>query len=263
MKKDLDLENLKEIKETTINALRKRVNETLYNGKAEFTKEASFDEVKKAAEQLVDEGERHIDDTWDTCTREILQNRISENRGHGKVPTYGDIRNILAIGKKLDPRWGEEPRVNKKWICKSENCQNVSMSGFKYCVSCRKKLRELDQRTIEVEMPDGSIWGLRELDQRTIEVEMPDGSIWGVPVKEVLMNRTLHYSEREEFEEDSEEWIEEMKISDDEILEWAEGNMDWDDVSDKAIKIKDPPALTLRMMREGWMNGEKRITGEL
>lgn len=78
---------------------------------------------------------------------------------------------------------------------------------------------------------------------RCIRVTMPDGSRWDVPVSIVQDSYIDHYGDEHE-------------PDDDEILEWAEWEMNWADVEEHALRVKhgcDPD------YQDGWVNGEKCI----
>lgn len=81
---------------------------------------------------------------------------------------------------------------------------------------------------------------------------MPDGSKWDVPAEIVAKDRATYYKEdgyQEEFDY--------TMSSDFELQDWAAGNMNWDDVSEFAVKadVEQPPV----DFQEGWVNGEKEV----
>ena len=84
---------------------------------------------------------------------------------------------------------------------------------------------------------------------------MPDGSKWDVPAKLVADSRAKHYdsdpdsSYKEEFEY--------TMGSDYELKDWATGNMNWDEVEHKAVRVKEVEEEV--DFQEGWLNGEKEV----
>jgi hypothetical protein len=99
-----------------------------------------------------------------------------------------------------------------------------------------------------------------EAMKQSIQIEMPHGEIWDVPVMAVARDRATHFAD--EYDGDVERSLREetlplFEYSDYEILSWAENNMNWFDVKEFAVKIKDVPPLTERDFQEGWTNGNK------
>jgi len=87
---------------------------------------------------------------------------------------------------------------------------------------------------------------------------MPDGSKWDVPADIIAENRAKYYEEKE----GSDAYCEEFKIAMEEkegleIIDWAAGNMNWDDVKHLAMRVEDAAECDFQ---EGWVNGEKEIT---
>lgn len=83
---------------------------------------------------------------------------------------------------------------------------------------------------------------------------MPDGSKWAVPVKVIAESRAAYYAK--DFGGDIEKSIsndtEPLFESDEyEIEDWAQNNMNWDDVVGRAACIKPPEC----DYQEGWING--------
>ena len=90
-----------------------------------------------------------------------------------------------------------------------------------------------------------------------IKVTMPDGSQWSVPADVVAADRAKHYAEKDGTGEEGYRQEYELAMRDNaELLDWAENNMDWDDVAPYARQV-DWPGVDYY---DGWMNGEKEIT---
>lgn len=83
---------------------------------------------------------------------------------------------------------------------------------------------------------------------------MPDGSIWGVPAELVAQDRADYYGDKEGEESRKEEYANTL-ADDSELLDWAENNMNWNDVAHAAILIC-PGSVDFQ---EGWVNGHKRV----
>lgn len=94
------------------------------------------------------------------------------------------------------------------------------------------------------------------------EVTMPDGSLWGVPLEVIALNRADSYAH--EFDGDAERSLNEdtmplFREDPSEVSDWAQNNMDWKDVSDKAVLIKSGDAVD---HQEGWVNGRSKVVFE-
>jgi len=72
-----------------------------------------------------------------------------------------------------------------------------------------------------------------------LKIKFPNGDTFLVPVEVVAEQRTKYYSELDGFEKGSKEWEDEFKQSmrEDEILDWVQNNMDWEDVEKSATKV--------------------------
>ncbi len=97
------------------------------------------------------------------------------------------------------------------------------------------------------------------MKQRLI-VEMPDGTRWGVPVMAIARNRAKEYAS--EFDGDIERSLAEDTIplfeSDEfEIIDWAQNNMNWDDVKAEAGRMAH--STVEPDYQEGWVNGPKEL----
>lgn len=92
-------------------------------------------------------------------------------------------------------------------------------------------------------------------------VEMEDGRRYAVPVRAIANHRAEFYrgAFADSLEESMSRDTEPLFASDDsEIMEWAAGDMDWNDVESGAIQVADaqrPPA----NKQDGWVNGPKLL----
>jgi hypothetical protein len=89
---------------------------------------------------------------------------------------------------------------------------------------------------------------------KVICVTMPDGSHWAVPAKIVAHQRATYYAQK------GDSYHEEYGYTmsqDDELLDWAANNMNWDDVRGDAwpLPARDKPV----DYQEGWANGDKQV----
>lgn len=82
-------------------------------------------------------------------------------------------------------------------------------------------------------------------------VTMPDGSKWSVSVQHIALHRANYYAEADLLNEDLKATVELFESDEFEIEDWANNNMDWDDVKDVAKCIK-PAEVDYQ---EGWVNG--------
>ena len=91
-----------------------------------------------------------------------------------------------------------------------------------------------------------------------IRVTMRDGSLWDVPALVVAENRAKYYAARDEDTTYEEELS--YTLSDHyELMDWAANNMNWEDVAELAVKVKDPAPLTQDDFQNGWVNGPKQV----
>lgn len=94
-------------------------------------------------------------------------------------------------------------------------------------------------------------------------VDMADGSRWAIPVNVIALDRARHYIS--EFEDNlqrslSEDTVPLFNESPDSIADWAQNNMNWDEVVGSAVCIKQPGPPDYQ---DGWVNGAwELITGE-
>lgn len=92
---------------------------------------------------------------------------------------------------------------------------------------------------------------------RIYAVHMGDGSIWGVPAQVIADNRAKYYADCDPnttYQAEFDAMIEWFDSKDYEFQDWAQNNMNWDDVKEYAFLIKrDVPELDFQ---DGWVNGE-------
>ena len=96
----------------------------------------------------------------------------------------------------------------------------------------------------------------------TLRVEMPNGDKYDVPVAVIARDRASYYAG--EFGGGIEQSLAEDTLplftaTPFEIQDWAANNMDWRDVEKAAVRVLQRPALSLKDLQEGWVNGEKEI----
>lgn len=88
---------------------------------------------------------------------------------------------------------------------------------------------------------------------------MSDGSRWGVPVEIIARDRAKAYAS--EFGDDIERSLAEDTVplfteSEFEIIDWAQNNMNWDDVKQHAGRMAHSSEPDYQ---EGWVNGDKEL----
>lgn len=90
-----------------------------------------------------------------------------------------------------------------------------------------------------------------------IRVTMSDSSKWDVAATVVADNRAEYYADKEGGGLD--QYNEEFKYAmenDDELIDWATGNMDWDDVRKLAKRVTTAAELDFNAE---WINGDKEV----
>lgn len=98
----------------------------------------------------------------------------------------------------------------------------------------------------------------KRLIDKELHVTMPDNSVWAIPVDVIARNRAAEYAH--EFYGDVEESLIEdtipLFIADEYGIEdWAENNMNWDEIKEHA-RMVSPPDVNYT---DGWCNGAKDI----
>ncbi len=96
---------------------------------------------------------------------------------------------------------------------------------------------------------------------KKLRVTMPNGSKWDVPADLIATNRAQYYAKLDsegDLIEEKKVFKEELKYAlsdDDELLDWAAGNMNWKDVAYYAVEVqKANPDF-----QEGWVSGETEV----
>lgn len=95
-----------------------------------------------------------------------------------------------------------------------------------------------------------------------LSVIQKDGSLWGVPVDAIALDRATHYAN--EFDGNVQRSLNEDTLplfaaEPYEIQDWAVNQMNWSDFGEKAIKLKDAPALTKDDFQYAWMENDKKF----
>lgn len=96
----------------------------------------------------------------------------------------------------------------------------------------------------------------------SLEVKMSDTETWYVPISLIAENRAKYYAELDssrgdgDYKEVLQKEYQYAIGDDDELLDWAANNMDWDDVEREAFKVTITPKIDYQKQ---WVNGKKRI----
>lgn len=97
--------------------------------------------------------------------------------------------------------------------------------------------------------------------KRLYIVTMSNGDQYGVPAEVIADNYAKYYEScGEDYKENFDAMIHWFDTNDFEFADWAKNNMDWSDVSDKAVLIGN--AEQKIDFEDGWMNGEYRYYRE-
>lgn len=100
------------------------------------------------------------------------------------------------------------------------------------------------------------------IENKFLKVTMPDRSKWKIPIRVIIVDRARYYlKEFKSLEESLEDTLEVFEDDAYEVEDWASNNMDWTDVENYAIRIKDT-GMSSEDFQEGWVNGEKEIIEE-
>lgn len=96
-----------------------------------------------------------------------------------------------------------------------------------------------------------------DINTAKLNVKMPDGSLWQVPVKCIAEHCAAFYADDRKIplEQSLRKTHELFSSCPDEIEDWAENNMNWSDVADRAVMISAGST----DYDDGWCNGEKEI----
>ena len=84
--------------------------------------------------------------------------------------------------------------------------------------------------------------------ERYFFITMPDGSEWAVPVSVIAAHRSATVTVREVDPDDTAELFED----DEQIADWAQNDMNWDEVKAHAKQVKEPQPPDYA---DGWVNG--------
>lgn len=94
---------------------------------------------------------------------------------------------------------------------------------------------------------------------RILQVTMPDGSVWAIPAELVAEPRAAYYAGHDARHSGANYdtvYARELRTGADNLIDWAQNSMNWEDVQDSATMVSGPPAVDYQ---EGWVNGEMRI----
>lgn len=100
---------------------------------------------------------------------------------------------------------------------------------------------------------------IKRLIDKELHATMPDGSVWAIDVDFIAGNRAQYYASTGEFESLEQSLDEDtipLFLSDEYSIEdWAENNLNWDEVKEFA-RMVSPPDVNYQ---DGWINGDKEI----
>ena len=94
------------------------------------------------------------------------------------------------------------------------------------------------------------------MSEKYIRVEMPDLTKWDVPASIVARSYATYYAEADK-ETPFDAYLAYVLEDDDELIDWADNNMNWSDVAAHAVRVETLPPL--RDYQDGWVNGEKDV----
>lgn len=92
--------------------------------------------------------------------------------------------------------------------------------------------------------------------EKFLRVTMPDGSEWDVPAHVIADDRARYYAESDPHTTYQEAYDETISDPSD-LIEWAEGDMNWSDVVAHAVKVETQARAV--DYQDGWVNGDKRV----
>jgi len=89
---------------------------------------------------------------------------------------------------------------------------------------------------------------------KVLRIAMPNGTKWDVPASVIAENKARWYAEAKgsNYQDKYDDTI----VSEDKIIDWAENNMNWEDVERVATKVEVPITVDYQ---DGWVNGEKKV----
>ena len=87
-------------------------------------------------------------------------------------------------------------------------------------------------------------------------ITMSDGSEWGVPAETIARNRADYYEDIEPgcWQYEYDEMMVWFDTANRRFAEWAQTCMDWDDVKEYAVCLKEMNPVV--DFQDGWFNGE-------
>lgn len=94
---------------------------------------------------------------------------------------------------------------------------------------------------------------MEQKTSRTITITFPNREEYILPAYIVANHRTEFYAEKENFEKGSRTWHLEFDLfmkDTEELIDWLENNMDWEDVEMYATKIETPKLPLAEMWHE-------------
>jgi hypothetical protein len=91
------------------------------------------------------------------------------------------------------------------------------------------------------------------MSNKVLRVEMSDGSLWDIPIDFIANNMANYYSRNNpnKFDEEYQKAIDDNS----KLIEHAENNMNWSDVS-RIAKLHKTGSIDYQ---DGWVNGKKQI----
>jgi hypothetical protein len=78
--------------------------------------------------------------------------------------------------------------------------------------------------------------------KKFIKIRFSNGEVYEIPAEVIALERTNYYTTADGVAKDSAEWFEEYKFSLEdnyELEDWLTNNMNWSDIKDQAVLIKD------------------------
>ena len=77
------------------------------------------------------------------------------------------------------------------------------------------------------------------MSKKIIRIDFPNGESYEVPAKVIATSRTNYYAKKDNINPNSVDWYEEYdrSMKPDELIDWIQNNMIWDDIKDHAILL--------------------------
>lgn len=102
-----------------------------------------------------------------------------------------------------------------------------------------------------------------EINPKVLVFTLFDGSKWGLSVSIIAQNRAERYAS--EYGGDvakslSDDTLPTFEKDPNEIIEWAQNHMAWDDVKQHFVRLKMAPPWTQEDFRRAWEKGEFVVT---